>query len=866
MHKQVFQIILLSFLFSHTLIAMDNGEKKQSSLPVADSKTHETFSLNPMLLEGLQTSGTLPTLTTTTKEIESKKIKELADRIRLIIVNLSSMSSSLQAKQNPFELWGVQKTGITDHLLSNEAIPELILSYLANVNAGLYNIMSPVDVNSNWWYLSSQILQSILDELNNNQKLSRFTIVPINFSNIHWAAMIIEQNYGDPSAPTVFFFDSLGSNAGKINTIKKIIQDTQFFQNPNIIDLSSPDLIQKDGTTCGTWMLEAIKAITQSRIIGIQNNGMREFINKELTKVNMQTQHLINLANQNLLSGDLENRKNAKPIPSQSKQHLPHGHPNLKIVRKIGLELETSCIKVCAPGKDHIELIINLPFNKQWKITDDTSDRRLVKKPLLAEFNRNLECMTVGGFADKEEFLQITRDMQKVFVYLHGIAGAKVNLLAPGIKRSLPVEIASENKEFYIVRSKVSQTLQPQLTYQLPLEDIFYALDRSKGYSKVVSGFLDSIKPNSTHLSKLTAKIQSIEGKLKELEIKSQTEDAKLTGLRDDLYKKQRLKTRKQAKKKHASAVGALEAEIKGLEEDITEQTALYENAKNIFESAHDDLSILKIQLFFQKKFSSVIEEMENKKLQGFCYLFLIYWQQLFNNGVKLPKVFPGPKGFLPVMLRAPFSQIYSLLPEEDHVIFQKTFDVTVGEAGEEYQLRSYLDDDDQIFNIAGGITRLNLKQWYNSIIDPSGNLLGRSVTTLEGTPIPSNVAQYGTEGKGELVDRLSPPPGLEEYPMGALSIEGAGIALIEMRMFPGNIFTFDNIEGFVKEESDWFFSEMPREALSEGILTPFTSSALTITTPTSLPGAVANLPSIPPTAVAPNFVNASGNASDSDP
>ena len=385
MYKKTFQIIVSNLILPCTLIAMDREEKTQPSPPVTDIKTqkYEVPTLNPIFPEvgknssnsqleneeleslrvGLEAAhisdkiatsnespkqkeilrdekkhGILPILSVVPDKVDLKNISELSNIIRFIIGNLQ-IPSQIKATQNPFESWALKSTEIGDDWLSNEFMTELILGYLEGIEPQLYNIMDPVDVTNNWWDLTSQILQSIQDQSDRNE-LSTFTIVPINFGNLHWATMIIEQNYDDPLIPTVFFFDSLDSSQQKLNTIETIVKDTQFFKNPHIIDLSSHDLTQDDGKTCGTWMLEAIKAIVQARKKGLKNDELREFVHQELTDVDMEAQHYDNLTKENEFfqnteqlrkpanhtksnPGNVGNRKDVK-LTSKHKQSSSH--------------------------------------------------------------------------------------------------------------------------------------------------------------------------------------------------------------------------------------------------------------------------------------------------------------------------------------------------------------------------------------------------------------------------------------------------------------------------------------------------------------------------------------------------------------
>lgn len=293
----------------------------------------------PTPLNGKPTSTLLPILTVASHKRDSKNILELSSLISSFIAKLQP-PLQLSAVPNPFHQWNLKTTRVEDDWISNEFLPELLLGYLTDVESQLYSIMPPVDVYSNWWELTSQILQSMNEQLlSDRHGLSTFTISPINFGNLHWAAMVIEQNFEDPSRPTVYFFDSLGSSPVKLGIIETIVKDTQFFKNPRIIDLSSPNLTQKDGKTCGTWMLEAIKAIIQARKEKIQDNNLQEFIHRTLTAVNMEAQHNTNLVKQRTSNkaSTAESAKETSDIDKSSSKPKPDPTPTQVGLDKLNL-------------------------------------------------------------------------------------------------------------------------------------------------------------------------------------------------------------------------------------------------------------------------------------------------------------------------------------------------------------------------------------------------------------------------------------------------------------------------------------------------------------------------------------------------
>lgn len=194
----------------------------------------------------------------------------------------------LQAEQRMkdllFTAWELQESKHENEWLGNEHMAELFLHHLAEASP-LFALVPPVDVNAVWWKMTDAIIKSLADQSAPPQCVSRFLVCPINLSNQHWACFVIERNLDDLSSPTVYFFDSLGSNAQKLAVVRRIIEDTQLLSSPKLVDLSAN--IQTDGHTCGTWMLEAAKLILQLRLSGVDLSDVETF-HAELSELKEQ--------------------------------------------------------------------------------------------------------------------------------------------------------------------------------------------------------------------------------------------------------------------------------------------------------------------------------------------------------------------------------------------------------------------------------------------------------------------------------------------------------------------------------------------------------------------------------------------------
>lgn len=129
---------------------------------------------------------------------------------------ISSLIKRLQAQSEPdtdiIQMWGLKKISGGDEWLDNDDVMPLLLKYLKGDDPVSYTIVPAVDIKTSSRFLTSEILQSIQNQLESDRKaLSPFMIIPINFGNMHWATLVIEQNFQDTANPTLYFFDSLNS-------------------------------------------------------------------------------------------------------------------------------------------------------------------------------------------------------------------------------------------------------------------------------------------------------------------------------------------------------------------------------------------------------------------------------------------------------------------------------------------------------------------------------------------------------------------------------------------------------------------------------------------------------------------------------
>lgn len=93
--------------------------------------------------------------------------------------------------------------------------------------------------------------------------MSRYTVCPINFGNNHWTALVIKQNYENPSEPTIYFVDSLGKKPDTQQQLATIISNS-CYRNAHIVDLS--DRYQRDGFRCGSWAIAHIESLVKHQV------------------------------------------------------------------------------------------------------------------------------------------------------------------------------------------------------------------------------------------------------------------------------------------------------------------------------------------------------------------------------------------------------------------------------------------------------------------------------------------------------------------------------------------------------------------------------------------------------------------------
>lgn len=153
------------------------------------------------------------------------------------------------------------------------------------------HIAPAVDLLAHPDALAEFIRDDFLDQTQHGAVLT-YTIVPINFSNAHWATLIIQQNPERRSQPFVYFFDSLGSSRRKRALLQEMLRMTGVYTRvDNITDLSAT--LQDDGFTCGTWVINAATTIVRLLDQGSEIEEIQEALRN--LKESIQELHQQNL-------------------------------------------------------------------------------------------------------------------------------------------------------------------------------------------------------------------------------------------------------------------------------------------------------------------------------------------------------------------------------------------------------------------------------------------------------------------------------------------------------------------------------------------------------------------------------------------
>lgn len=158
-------------------------------------------------------------------------------------------------------------------------------------------------------------------------------------------------------------------------------------------------------------------------------------------------------------------------VAASSEASVTVSRPAASAGKLMGIEIETSSVKMHSPGTDMIGFTVTTPFTKTWVIEEDTSDETF-KGTLHAEHDRNLEIKTIKGF-NEGEIVRVSTDMQELLIFLHTNAISPLEMGAAelsGVLKGQEVRPNSATPPKVSVMAKTEdKVIRPQITYQMPL-------------------------------------------------------------------------------------------------------------------------------------------------------------------------------------------------------------------------------------------------------------------------------------------------------------------------------------------------------------------------------------------------------------
>ena len=349
---------------------------------------------------------------------------------------------------------------------------------------------------------------------------------------------------------------------------------------------------------------------------------------------------------------------------AEDKEHLKAAATSVAATlpqKLMGVEIETSCIKIDSPTSSKIGFYFKRPSDGKciWVLEEDTLDPTFSASADLARFDQNVEIKTHEGFTFAA-INEVMADMEDVVNLLYERAfhtpfEANPQGLAEIQHHKYRVTPKWHAQTQFLIKSKElplnKRTIKPQITYQLPLQDIPRVFERLKKLEH--SGISYLLRDLSDAPFSVTDS-QSITTKLK---------GSRLQGL----------------------------------------FTKLIQN-KDTGEP---------VRRYFHDIIAPHFAQLPEGRVKGFIMLFLHYWYELFNNKQAIG-VEPGLKQYLGIMSRVPFSQLYDDLEGHEKIEFQDFIRPHL-DFGHQCKLRPYLNNDELMED--GTIT---LTQWFESIVNES--------------------------------------------------------------------------------------------------------------------------------------------------
>lgn len=183
----------------------------------------------------------------------------------------SEISSGEEDDQHEFEGYGspaiIQSVLIPEKKIAQQERwyttddMNLLLDHYLGTDPPDVAIIAPIDAEHLHGDVLADNLSANLELQFTNGYIAKHTISTINFGNRHWAALIIERNDEDSSAPNIYFIDSLGKSLQSQQLLTEIISKSRY-SAANLIDLSQPS--QQDSYTCGSWAVAQIESLLET--------------------------------------------------------------------------------------------------------------------------------------------------------------------------------------------------------------------------------------------------------------------------------------------------------------------------------------------------------------------------------------------------------------------------------------------------------------------------------------------------------------------------------------------------------------------------------------------------------------------------
>jgi hypothetical protein len=535
------------------------------------------------------------------------------------------------------------------------------------------------------------------------------------------------------------------------------------------------------------------------------------------------------------------------PIPprqekvSSSPRVVKHQQEQPKKIYSMGFEIETSVFKTTFCHIDPtIFSVLNSEGEKVWAFTSDTFDTQKIEpiesveefpsvghnphppkprsQPTIGSVPSspksptafiditsqidipedptlyNIECKTLDGL-NFEEINSAAKYIQDIFTKLKNLCSPRMNQLigitiTPNNEISLNQDRANNFLILMSDKEDFHKKLQvyPQISYCVPLEDIPAIFEHVKERDAETKLHISRLVSNKNWSSKIQTDLFNLSKNKTIYETSLLLREIEAQNVCDIL------------KKQH-------EGNVKKI---IEKDPSIFSFVKQTY------ISATRIEKSTQNILLDIFQEfklLENSPAKGMAYLFIYYAFELFCNG-NICDLYdePGPKTYLDIMSRIPFSEMYDGLDESEKTKFREII---------EEHMQDFLYIKIRKYNLSSALTDKSIADIYYHFYKDGdqkySNILKNNSITLGMWYMSIVNVEKRIEGR----DLLSPPAGMHTtapfYAMGAYreKIE-KGHVLIEIRgysklTYNDSKINIDNFVNFVNNESGWFFEDLAK-------------------------------------------------------